>query len=895
MSDHPRPTRLARLLALCYPRDLREQYADDIARFIDDRRRDPEFAGRPLRWLSLAGALAADAGSSMLASLVHPRSRAIEAPMVWRAPFLPPPRSSRMETVLQDVRYAVRSFVRRPGFTAIAIVTLVLGIGANSAIFTLVNAVLLRPLPYPEPEQLVAIWGTGPGQPRTLMTIPDVVEMRRRNHTFAELGVLRSQSVNLTGGDRPDRLIGSFVEARSLHLLAARAEVGRLFLTEETEIGGGQPVAVLSYPTWQTRFGGRPDIVGTTVVLNGRPHEVIGVMARDFYEANPSEIWLPITSAPNRAWFERPNSSVWAVGRLRPGFTAVDGQRDLSAIAADLARVYPESNASAGVSVVDMHESIMGSSRFMLLVLFGAVCAVLLIVCVNIANLQLARASTRQREMSLRAALGADRGRLVRQVLTESVLLSLVGGGLGVLFGRWALQLLVASMPTNMPISTPPALDPTTLLFSLGLAVLTGLLFGAPAALYGTRTELQGALRGRTGEAGSRRFDLRNVLVAAELALCIVLLAGAGLFTRSLVALQRIDIGFAPEHVLSAELRLPSNKYDDSVKVVAFMGSALERLRDIPGVESAALVDAVPLSGNFSTASYVAEGQQEPEPGMAPSAGFNLVSDGYFQTMKIPLLAGRDFDRTDTPESEFVVVVSSIFAERAWPGQSAVGRTIKFLDPEVTARVIGVVGPAKQMTLSEPPMPQIYGAKLQAGGIFASIVMRTAGDPEALTNALSEAIWSVDRDQPVWKIRSLESLVRRDLAPARFSVGLIGAFAGLALLLSVIGVYGVMSFVVTQRSREVGIRMALGARAGQVVRLVLRRGVAVVGVASVIGIAGALAAGRYLESRLYDVGGADPLTMIAVPIVLGAAALLACWVPARRAARVDPAVTLRTE
>jgi putative ABC transport system permease protein len=303
----------------------------------------------------------------------------------------------------------------------------------------------------------------------------------------------------------------------------------------------------------------------------------------------------------------------------------------------------------------------------------------------------------------------------------------------------------------------------------------------------------------------------------------------------------------------------------------------------------------VPLSGNFSTASYVAEGQQEPEPGTAPSAGFNLVSDGYFQTMKIPLLAGRDFDRTDTPESEFVVVVSSIFAERAWPGQSAVGRTIKFLDPEVTARVIGVVGPAKQMTLSEPPMPQIYGAKLQAGGIFASIVMRTAGDPEALTNALSEAIWSVDRDQPVWKIRSLESLVRRDLAPARFSVGLIGAFAGLALLLSVIGVYGVMSFVVTQRSREVGIRMALGARAGQVVRLVLRRGVAVVGVASVIGIAGALAAGRYLESRLYDVGGADPLTMIAVPIVLGAAALLACWVPARRAARVDPAVTLRTE
>jgi predicted permease len=375
-----------------------------------------------------------------------------------------------------------------------------------------------------------------------------------------------------------------------------------------------------------------------------------------------------------------------------------------------------------------------------------------------------------------------------------------------------------------------------------------------------------------------------------------VLLAGAGLFTRSLAGLQRAQTGFDPAYVLSAEFRLPSVKYDDSLKVVTFMGSALERLRAIPGVQSAALVDAVPLSGNFASTAYVAEGQQRPAVGSPPSAGFNVVSDGYFQTMRIPLLAGRDFLATDKFETEPVIVVNRAFADIAWPGQPAVGRTVTLIgEPEVTARVVGVVGTTKQMTLSETAPPQIFAPKMQAGGIFASIVLRTSGDPDAMTHALQQAIWSVDRDQPVWKIRSLESLVDRDLSPARFAVGLIGAFAGLALLLGIVGVYGVMSFVVAQRTREVGIRMALGAEARQVIGLILRRGMVVVGIATVVGIAGALAAGRYLESRLYNVGAADPLTMISVPLILAASALVACWVPARRAARVSPAVTLRTE
>ena len=898
MSDHPRPTRVARLLARCYPRDLRELYADDIARFIDDSRHDPELGRRRFRRVRLAAALALDALASLADTVLHRRPARRRPPMrraAWGPPLHPQRPEPLMETILQDIRFAIRSFIRRPGFTAIALLTLSLGIGANSAIFTLVNAVLIRPLPFPHPEQLVMIWGMS-GSQRQLLSIPDLEEMRARSRTFQSVGLMRTQSVNLTGTEQPDRLIGSFVSAATLRLLGAAPALGRLFLAEETALGHGQPVALLSYGAWRSRFGGQPDIIGRTLVLNGRPHVVIGVTAAGLLDAYQSEIWLPITSAPNPAWFTRPTTTVWGLGRLKPGFTAADGQRDLQSIANDLARVYPVPGGNPPISVIDMHEAITGSSRFMLVVLFGAVGAVLLIVCVNIANLQLARATTREREMSLRAALGAGRGRLVRQVLTESLLLSLTGGALGLLIGHWALDVLVASMPGGLPFPAPLSLDGPTVLFSLAVAGVTGVLFGAPAAWHGARAGLHDALRGGSAAGRPRRLDLRNVLVAAELALCIVLLAGAGLFTRSLAALQRARIGFDPANVLTAEFRLPAVKYDDSVKVVTFMSTALERVRAIPGVQSAALVDAVPLSGNYSTMAYVPEGQQLPADGVPPSTGLNLVSDGYFRTMGIPLLAGRDIALTDRFSTEPVIVVNQAFADRAWPGQPAVGRTVRLIgEPDITARVIGVVGTTKQLTLSETPTPQIFAPKLQAGGIFASVVLKSSGDPDAMTPALQQAIWSVDRDQPVWKIRSLHSLVQRDLSPARFAVGLTGAFAMLALLLGVVGIYGVMSFVVAQRTREVGIRMALGAEAGQVVRLILRRGLAVVAVATAIGVAGALAAGRYLESRLFEVGGADPATMLGVPLILATAALAACWVPARRAARVNPAITLRTE
>lgn len=801
-----------------------------------------------------------------------------------------------METLLQDIRIALRGFARRPAFTIVALLTLTLGIGGNSAIFTLVNAVLLAPLPFGHPEQLVDVWGATEKGERSLISVPDFEDARVRTKVFSEIGIVRSQSVNLTGSERPDRVVGNFVSASSLRMLNATTVVGRIFTDEETQVGAGQPVAVLSYDTWQTRFGGRKDILGQTLVLNGRPHVVIGVTAQSFKDPIVTDVWLPIAMAPSKSWFDRTNPAVWGRARLKPGFTPADGQRELSRIVKELATEHGTPPAAALVTVSDMREGLVGGSRFMITVLFGAVVAVLLIVCVNIANLQLVRATTRQREMSVRAALGANRGRLIAQTLTESILLSLVGGAFGVALGQAAVRTLVTAMPTVFPLIGELRLDTNVWLFSVGMALLTGLLFGVPAALSGTKSDLQSALRARNEQASMRRFNLRNLLVVSELSLCIVLLAVAGLFTRSLQSLRGAAQGFNSESVLTAEFRLPAVKYDDESKIRNFMTTLTQQLRNTPGVESAALVDAVPLSGNFATLNYVAQGQPEPAPGTAPSAQFTSITDDYFKTMGIPQIAGRDFNTFDKAGSAPVIVVNKAFAELVWPGDNAIGKTVRLLaTPEVTATVIGIVANAKQFTLTEQMKPQLYMSKDQNTGIFASIVMRTKGDPDAMANTLRQAVWSVDRDQPVWKVRSMGSLVERDMGPATVSVGIIGTFALLALLLATIGVYGVMSFAVQQRSREMGIRLALGARGDQILKMVLRNGMEVVVVALLIGIGGALAAGRFVQSRLYNVGATDPVTMIGVPLVLATVALLACWWPARRAARVDPAVTLRSE
>jgi putative ABC transport system permease protein len=807
-------------------------------------------------------------------------------------------RTEYLDELRQDAGHTLRQLRKAPGFALVAILTLALAIGANTAIFSVVSAVLLRPLPYPAADRLAVLWGARGTDKQILVSVPDVKEWRARNRSFEDIGIVRSQSVNLTGAEAPDRLVGSFVSAATLRLLGARASIGRLFTEQETTEGSGQQVAVLSHAVWETRFGSDPRLLGRTLMLNGRPHVVIGVTTPDFQDLfGPTDIWLPITSAPNPSWFTRDNPSVWAIGRLKPGVTLDQAQRDLSAITRQLAEEYPATNAGYDAAVSSMRDNIVGQVRPALLIVLGFVGVVLIIGCANVANLQLARAASRRSEISLRAALGAGRGRLARQLLTESLVLSLLGGGAGLLLAYWLIGLLVASVPGGLPVFGEVGLDRGVLLFSAAITILTGLLFGAMPAVHAARVDLGDSLRSRAANALiGGRGDLRNAFVAVQLALCIVLLVGAGLLTRSMAALKGVDPGFDPENLLTAEFRLPATKYGTPEQIDQFMTQAITAIRAVPGIRSAALVNAVPLSGNWASTGYLPAGQPEPAPGLGPTARINSVTDGFFRTMRIPLLEGREFEATDRADAPPVAIVNRELAREAWPNQSALGKRLKiFGPPDVWATVVGVVGNVKQFTLGEPTAPQVYQPKSQVSGIFASVAARTDRDPMALGDAMRAAIWSVDPEQPVWKIRSMRSLLDRDLAPQKFTMMLTGSFALLALLLAAVGVYGVMSYAVAQRTREIGIRIALGAARGQVVRMVLGRGARIIAVAAVLGLLIASGATRLLRSQLFGVAANDLLTFSAVPVALAVVALLACYLPARRAAGVDPVIALRNE
>jgi len=701
--------------------------------------------------------------------------------------------------------------------------------------------------------------------------------------------------VNLTGSDRPDRLSGSFVTANVFRLFGARAALGRVFTDEETRVGTAARVAVLSHAIWTSRFGADSGLVGRTLVLNGVPQQVIGVLGAEYQDPfGPTEVWLPLTSAPNPAWLTREGPAFWAVGRMRLGVTAEEASADLSRIAAELAAEFPATNAGLGVGLQPLRDSLVGEIRPALLILLGFVALILCIACANIANLQLARATARRREMSLRAALGAGRARLVRQLLTESVVLALIGGTVGVLVARWGISGLVTMVPDGLPSFGEVGLDRSVLLFSLAITIGAGLVFGAVPARYGTRGHLADALQGRGADLlGGNR--VRQLFVAVQLGLCIVLLVGAGLLVRSFSRLQQVPVGFNVDHLVTAELRLPVTKYGNDTLVAAFGRQALERLRAIPGVRSAALVEAIPLSGNWGMTSFRVEGRATLD-SLLPTAQINAVSDGFFNTMEIPVVLGREFSSTDRLGAPAVAIVNRELARRTWPGESPLGKRITLPGPpEVEATIIGVVGNVKQLTLSGADEQQIYLAKAQNGGIFTSIAARTAGDPDAMAEAVREAIWAVDRDQPVWKIRPMTSLLDRDLAPRRFTARLTAGFALLALLLALIGVYGVMSYVVAQRTREIGIRMALGAARGEVVRLVLGRGLRIVAAGTALGLVAAYAGARLIERQLFGVPAADLATFVSVPLVLVVVAAVACWVPARRAARVDPAIALSAE
>ena len=801
-------------------------------------------------------------------------------------------------TLSQDLRFTFRSLRRRPGFVAVAVLTLALGIGANTAIFSVVHAVLLSSLPYPEPDRLVAIWGSRGNERQILTAYTDIEDWRVQSRSFSGIGVIRGQSVNLTGGDTPDRVGGEFITAEAFTVLGLRAGRGRLFTPEETRPGTDAAVAVVSDAMWRGRLGSDPSVIGRTLVLNGRPSVVIGVLARG--EVSPfgavTDVWLPITGIPSGpSNFERGQRNVWGVGRLRPGVSVAEAQRELSTLAAKLAAESPATNAGIGVTVLSLRDQIAGPIRPALLTLLAAVVLVLLVACANVANLQLARALSRRPELSLRAALGASRSRLFGQLFTETLVFAVLGGLAGVWVAVLAVDLLVQALPGGLPNGTPVAVNLPVLFFSLGVTLFAAMISGLAPAWYGLRAGLAEGLKTRGTGSWLGRLDPRSVLVVGELVLCLVLLVGDGLLLRSLVRMQEVHPGFEPRNLLTFQFRLPSVKYQEPEQMAAFFGQAVERVRGVPGVTSAALVSATPMSGNFGSTGYLIAGKPAPAPGLEPVAHHSTVSDGYFETMQIPLLAGREFDSRDRLGSAPVVIVNQELARREWPNESAVGKLLKEADDSVWLTVAGVVGNVRQQSLGEEISPQVYRPVLQTPRLFSNVVARTSGDPLALTASVQAAVWTVDRDQPMWSVSSMDQLLGRSMGRLRFTMTLMSVFAAVAVVLAAIGVYGVISFLVTQRTREVGIRIAVGATPSQAVVPILSHGLRLIFVATLLGVLAAIAGTRFLTEQLFELRPTDPPTYAVVALGLALVAFLACWLPARRATRLDPMTSLRSE
>ena len=808
-----------------------------------------------------------------------------------------------MGTLIQDLRYGVRMLWKSPGFTIVAVLTLALGIGANTAIFSVVNGVLLRPLPFRDPSRLVLI-AEKSSFPIISTSYENYLDWRDQSHSFESMEATRGSSITLTGAGEPERLNVRMATAGLFSMLGINAQIGRTFLAEEDR-AGGTPVALLSYGLWQRRFGGSADIIGKTVNLDLQPYTVVGILPSGFQILQPADLYLPFTPwaktlPADRNW----HPGIIPLARLKQGVSKEQARSEMIGITKRLEQQYPDYNTGTSADVVGLQDEIVQNSRPALLLLLGAVSFVLLIACANVANLLLARAASRGREVAIRTAMGASRGRVIRQLLTESVLLSLAGGLLGVIVALAAVGLLPKIAGDSIPQGAPIGLDPWVLAFTAVVSLFTGLLFGIVPALRTANLDLRGTLNegSRGSTAGPGQHVLRGALVAMEIALAMLLLVGSGLLLRSFSRLQEVPPGFQPDHLLVADIPLSPTAYAKPQDRYQFFDRLVERAKSLPGVRSAAAASFLPVSGGGSIIHFNITGRPPKSPHEFVAAGYRTITPNYLETLGVPLLQGRFFTRGDNEKSPAVVIINATMAHTFFPNENPLGKRLQLgalPEQEVpTMEIVGVVGDV-HFGLGTDPQAEMYLPYRQADLLLPvfqlSVVMRTAGDPSLETSALRSALAEIDPNQPLVKVRTMEENMATTVAQPRFRTWLIGILAMLALVLAAVGVYGVMSYTVTQRTSEIGVRVALGAQPKDVFRIIVGEGLRLALFGVGVGLVAALVLTRLLQSFLFGISAYDPLTFIAVSLLLTLVAVAASYFPARRATRVDPMIALRYE
>src|ERR1700754_1316758 len=781
-------------------------------------------------------------------------------------------------------------------FTCVAVLALGLGIGANTAIFSVINAVMLRPLPYGNPDQLVTVLHDG-SKP---LAPANYFDLATQNTSFAGIAAAQWWEPNLTGHEQPEHLRGLQLTAQMFQVLGVSPVLGRTFNADEDQ-PGRERVVVLSHRLWQRRFGGDAGIIGQQVTFDGESYTIVGVMPADFqfapFWATKAELWSPLNLAARAN--DRGGQSLRVFARLKPDVTRAMAQAEVATIFHRLEQEHPETNKGLAIAVEPLHEQVVGKARPALLILFGAVSFVLLIACANVANLMMARATSRQKEIALRTALGASSARIARQLLTESVVIALIGGAFGLLLSIAGMRALLALGPGTLPRLETIGLDLPTLAVTFGLSIFTGLLFGLAPILQTRKWNWYESLKESTrgSSAGRSRVNARRLLVITEVALALMLLVGGGLMVRSFAHLRAVDPGFNPDHLLTMTISLAGSAQNTAPKRVAFFNELLQRVDSVPGVQSASAINHLPLGGDVWTVSYLVEGRPAPAPGEKQAADYRVIRPDYFRTMGATLLKGRDFTAHDNDTSPQVVIVNESFAKRHWPNEDPLGKRIRVSqDDYVLREIVGVVKPLKQDQWTSDPNLEMYLPHLQEPAPRAlALVVRSSGDPIALVGAIENQVWSIDKNLPVAEIRTMQEVIAGSIEQHRFNLFFLGLFAFVALVLALVGIYGVMSESVNARTHEIGIRMALGARAADVLRMVVGQGMTLATIGIVIGLFGAFWLTRFMATLLYEVSPTDSVTFLLIPLVVALVVLCACLIPARRATKVDPLVALRNE